>query len=582
MQNKIITNIDLLKEEYAENKDEEVLFSAWKKLRWLQSIKNSKNKDAVDLYNKVLNITGNEAEHPEFSTYMGGTWVGPTSPWEKEDFAKATPEEIIQKLTTFEDSRSFGSPSKEGLSRSLENYVLEDPVKCVALVSNLDKLENIFISSIYDGYSKVWNEKKHTPVESLLENFKKLLENTNILESFKDKKSKSLWMVNSFLRFVKAGVRDDENAFDEKFNSICDEIISLLVKHVNPSEDYSSSLDSYNRAINEPRGVLFETAILLALRKARISTITDKSQCRSWLDLLEIIEGPLKSQNKSEVSLYALIGAYYRQFLFLSKNWIYDNLQVLVPADSDLSVLRYAFMDGFCYVTAYVKEMYIGLRENGAMLEFLRLESEEDKNSSRLDRLQGRIIELSLIAYILDDEKLNSGILNEILQKKDVDEWKKLVSSIVPILGKEPEDDHLKKINNLMDHIEQLYITEGNEILLKHLSGVCRWLDIINDVNDTKINFIVDIASKNKEGYWDLADLIEWFDKYVKTNPRRIGELFIRLLNNIDTVPMYPKDELKRILLELKASGENVLLAQILRFYDYRYPDNEITRDLKA
>ncbi len=574
IQNRILNAIEALKDDYAKNNDERTLFSSWKKIRWLQSIKDSGNARALQMYQKCFEITGAEAEHPEFSSYMSGGWVGSRSPWSKEDFANFEPDEILDKLKNFKNTDDFRGPTKEGLSRTLEDFILDDPAKSSALVKNLDQLEPIYISAIYGGYAKVWKENKLVPVKGLLDKFNEILNDEDFCKDFKVKNSKSLWTVNAVLRFIQAGVRDDEKAFDKSFNKVCYEIINKLTEKVLPSDEYTSSADAYTRAINEPRGVLFETAILWALREARLANNNQKDIDKSWNSLHELIKKPLESKDVSEVSLHALIGAYYRQISYLNNSWLFDNLELIAPQEETLESLWIAFMEGFCYVTVFVKDVYEKLYDHGLLLKFLRLDSEEEDKNSRLDRLQGRVVELSLIAYILGVEELASGVMGEIIKNQNCVEWKKLINSIVPIAKKESKSEYQQRVKLLMSKLFQEYEDSGDkEKWTDHFSGVTRLLDLIDDVGDKNVLSIIKISVSYSEGFYGLADIVEYLCKFVEEKPKFVGDLFVETLSNTSEVPTYPEDKVKKIFEAVKKAGEGVLLAKMCRIYTDKHPE---------
>src|SRR5690606_5925751 len=131
--------------------------------------KSSKNKRAKELYELNLKITGAEVDHPDFSSYVSKTFIGPTSPWAIENFEQATPTEIIQKLINYKDDETkFGEPSVEGLSKTFESYVTQDPIKCSSLVKEMLLVPRIYLSALFDGYAKAWVERKFVPVKDLL------------------------------------------------------------------------------------------------------------------------------------------------------------------------------------------------------------------------------------------------------------------------------------------------------------------------------------------------------------------------------------------------------------------------------
>lgn len=426
-----------------ENDPKKPLFTAWKKMRWLQAIKNSKNDDAKKLYEEVYKITNGESEHPDFDSYMSSVKWGFDSPLSIEDLDQLKPSEIIQKINELKDKKDrFAEPFAEGLSRTFEAYVVKEPVKSSALISDILSLPATYISALFDGYTKCWVEKKFVPVDELLDLAKSALKNESFCKELVDKNSRARWSATSMFRFISAGVRDDEKAFDPLLNEKCYEILKSAAHLVKPDTDYKGSSDALTRAINEPRGVLFESAILLALRQARLcydnsnNTITNEHEFKkAWENLFEIIAIPLASQDENEVSLHAHFGALYRQLLFLDKDWLYKNIDLVCPSDTLKPDLWSSFIQGFCYVNVYNKEMYTILNNKGYLLKFLRAEDKEQPGT-RINTLQEHIINLAIIAVLLKDESLDKGLLSKILGANAQEEWNKVIRSLPHLVGK--------------------------------------------------------------------------------------------------------------------------------------------------
>lgn len=591
IQESILDKVDSLVDKYSDDNDErKPVFTAWKKMRWLQAIKNSKNKRAKELYEANLKITGSEADHPDFDSYIGRTFVGPTSPWGLDNFDQATPDEIIQKLISYvDDERKFGEPSIEGLSRTFESYVAQDPMKCSFLIDKMLQLPRIYLSSIFDGYVKAWADGKFVPIKELLDLGNSALTNKLFINDLSDKNSMARWAVSSIFRFISAGVRDDEKAFDPKFNLKCHEILKLAVVSVKANEEYQGSSDAQTRAINEPRGVLFESAILLALREARLAY--DESDEKSkdsvefkqaWLNLYQIIKEPLESQSCDEVSLHAHLGSLYRQLLFLDKMWLYKNLDLVCPSGEGKFQLRSAFIQGYCYVNVYVKEMYTQLYTRGYLLEFLRQSDEDDKNNgSRINTLQERIVSLSTIAFLLGDESLERGLFKDILDYEDAEEWGKIIRSLPRLVGKDPVKDVFDNAVLLIHYmINKFDSSKEKELFKKHFDGFSWLLEIFKDPSNVIVKKIIEISAYYTSDHWDHFEIVEYLYNYKDSHTEEVGSLFYELAKSGKGYPSYPDDKIIAICKSLKNSGKTESLTNIRRVYSDKSPNSDLTKKI--
>lgn len=590
IQESILDKVDSLVDEYSDENDErKPIFTAWKKMRWLQAIKNSENKRAKELYDLNLKLTGSEVDHPDFTSYVGATFIGPTSPWGIEDFEQAIPNEIIQKLINYKDDETkFGEPSIEGLSRTFESYVTQDPMKCSSLVKEMLLVPRIYLSALFDGYAKAWVERKFVPVKDLLELGNMALVDNEFIADLSDKNSRARWAVSSIFRFISAGVRDDEKAFDPEFNKACYKILKLSIDIVKPSEDYQDSSDAQTRAINEPRGVLFESAILLALREARLaydeSDESSKNTAgfkQAWSNLYQIIKEPLESQSCDEISLHAHLGSLYRQLLFLDKTWLYENFDLVCPPGRDKFELRSAFIQGYCYVNVYIKDMYAELYKRGFLLEFLRHTDKNDHTTSRINTLQERIISLSTIAFLLGDERLDQGLFKEILDNENAEEWGKIIRSLPNLVGKDPEEDIFNNAVLLIEFmIDKFDSSEEKESFRKHFFGFGWLLELFEDPSNQIVKKIVEISAYYTSDNWDNFHIVEYLYKFKDTHTKEVGTLFCDLLANGRGHPSYPEDKIIGICKSIKDIGDTESLTVIRRMYSDKSPNSELTKKI--
>lgn len=571
-----------------ENDPKEPLFTAWKKMRWIQAIKNSKNEDAKKLYEEIFKITNGESDHPDFDSYMSSVKWGFDSPLSIEDLDQLKPSEIIQRICEFKDKKDrFNEPLTEGLSRTFESYVIKEPVKSSALIKDILALPAIYVSSLFDGYTKCWTDNKFVPADELIDLAIAAFNNESFCKELVDKNSKARWAANSVFRFISAGVRDDKKAFDPKLNTKCYEVLKKAISLVKPDEDYKGSSDALTRAINEPRGVLFESAILLALRQARIcynrndNTILNESEFKkAWTNLYELIKDPLESLDEKEVSLHAHIGALYRQLLFLDKDWLNKNLDIVCPPDSEKPELWSSFIQGFCYVTVYVKEMYSNLNSRGYLLKFLRLEY-DGQSGTRISTLQEHIIRLAIIAVLLKDESLTQGLLKDILDTNDGDEWNSIIRSLPRLVGEEPEKDIFTEARNIISYLlDKFESTQDKNKLKKHFEGIGYTLKIFKDPSDDLVKKIITVSAFYCNAHWDHYEIVEYLEPFKDSHTEVVGKLYLELLKNGKGYPAYPEEKIVAICSSLKMNGKKEILADICRFYSDSVPTSKLTKKL--
>ncbi|HLE12695.1 MAG: hypothetical protein A2504_16965 [Bdellovibrionales bacterium RIFOXYD12_FULL_39_22] len=576
-QKDILQAITVLEDQYSKNEEEKKTFTAWKQVRWAQALKESSSQEARQLYSDLYNLTGQkEDDHPDFSTYMSSGWVGPISPWSIEDFGKATATDISNFLINFKSQDKFRGPDEDGLSRTLEQYVQQEPEKCSLILMDLRKFNYQFVSAIVDGYSKAWEDKKPTPVREILNTIEDYSSFDQFRHDIANKESKARWVVSSIARFIGAGTKNDENSFNIDTAKQCFTILKKLGGFTPEDEDYSSNSDAFTRAINEPRGKIFEAFILLSLRRCRAAGKDTENLNFAWNDFKLIVEDVLKNTENDEISLRALIGAYYRQFLFMNNNWIFDNIDLILSTDG--SQKRWlAFLEGFSYVTVFVEKMYSELNARKMLLAFLRYDDQSRKNQSRLDKLQKRVIELGIIAYL---HCKDDSVIKSILSQKLPSEWSHLFHSISIIVKHDTSKEIKSKAKNLLDSMFAIYEKNINAFNSDHFSNVSCVLNIFTGPDDAIVLKVFEVSSKYAKGGWEFKNLVDFMEEHVLTYPKKIGLLYVKLLESTSFFPAWPEEKIRNICKTLNESRESLNLSTICRIYGERSINCEPIRDI--
>ena len=217
------------------------------------------------------------------------------------------------------------------------------------------------------------------------------------------------------------------------------------------------------------------------------------------------------------------------------------------------------------------------------LLDYLRLDVDADEQSSRLDRLQTRVIELALVAYVLGDESLDDGVVASVLAERNSEEWHQVIWSIQSILGGEPEVVHLARAKELIARLIKIRDEDSSGAdFTAHFKGLGRILDLIKDPTDGLAKSIVRIVASNKESHWDLGDVIDYLHQFKDSHPHIIGELFRLMLDVSKAAPAWPPEKVQEIARALIQHGEKNNMIEVCRIYSERSPTCEPIREICA
>ena len=105
-----------------------------------------------DEYDRLFAING-EPSHPEFLTYIGEVWTGPTSPRSEGELAALDVTEVAGYLASWAPSGEWMSPSREGVGRTLTKVVSQDPQRFLAQWATFKPVHQTYVRAIVQGIS---------------------------------------------------------------------------------------------------------------------------------------------------------------------------------------------------------------------------------------------------------------------------------------------------------------------------------------------------------------------------------------------------------------------------------------------
>lgn len=567
----ILKLIDSIALEETKDAEDDKRYQAYSKLRWLSAFKDTKYKKAKDLYEQNIKVTGGRApDHPQYSTYISTGWATNESPISKEELIKMPGDEVVKFLRDFKQADEFKGPSVEGLSRLLQEYIESNPEVATSLLAEIESLNYQYISSIYDALAKSWSAKKITPYSIGLQSLRKLICSDKFKNDLKEDIGKVKWAVSSAISFIASGSSDDDNSYDEKSIVICKEVLIELIPLVEPDEGFVISSDYFTRAINETRGKIWEALILLVLRECRLLHIEKKEFSEKWKTLEAVIEKELLLKESKDLSLLSMIGRYYRQFLFMNDEWLYNNFQNFLPSGDENQTRRLSFMDGLAYVTVYIPKVYEKLKEYDVLLEYLRFDDDE-----RDRRQQTRVIDLAILAKMYNDD---SDILLDVVAKKDPKEWSSAFNSISSIVRSAKDEDLSTKAMDIVKLFLEEYKKSPKHLSKEHIQSLDNTLSVIKG-DDQAINEVVKITAEHLEAPWELNDLVEYIHSLIPLNPERASELFVLSVRSSKVLPSYPEDKIVEICKKMEELKHDRELREVCERYSDEFLNGGILSD---
>jgi len=531
--------------------------SAYNKAIWLAAIKSHGEKEAR-LYEENTRIAKSKPDHPDFASYMSVGWGGRESPKSLEDLQSLSINKLIQELEEYKDPGGFDEPSLEGLVKTFKQLIKTEPLRFYLHLGKFVNLDLAYIHEIIEAYSDLWTEKTQLPWDEI---WQKLLEFCSTIisqdrfwdpENAKQRKlfvANRCWIVSGIGRLIEAGTKSDEYAFNEKYLKKAEEILSSLLNR-EEGEKFKVDSDAVSISINSPRGHCLEALINLTLRSCRIADKkNNKDHTQMWSHFQQYYDAELDRADAGnpEYEFATLVTNYLPNFLYMSKDWVLDNLNRIFDQDHYLKWL--CAMQGYAYVNMIYQEIYKYLKEHDDFLKVL-----DDENIK--DRVEEKAIQNIAIAFIENYEsfKERNSLINTLITRNDHAEIRHLIW-FMWTLRKKGDESLKNKVFELWPKILQnidFSTREGKRLA----SQLCHWAVFVDKVDDERRDLLLAIAPYSNESH-NSYELLKSIAEISQTQPFEAHTIWMKMLEG--SIPDYPEEAVRQIFTNLVNEGHEGL-----------------------
>ncbi len=525
--------------------------TAYNRAIWLAAIKNYGEAE-VRLYNENVRIAKAEPEHPDFSSFMSTGKVRPESPIPIQELQSLSIDELVDVLKNYREPGDIRTPGSRGLANTFKQFVKTKPLEFYNQLIKFAELDLIYVYEVIEAYGDLWSEKRQLPWDDIWpcmlgfcsavikqERFWNL-ENSQQSEHFV---ANRYWIVSGIGRLLEAGTKSDDHAFSEEFLQEAREIVIFLLNKEKGNE-YKIDSDAASISINSPRGNCLTALINLTLRSCRLADKKNNNDHSDiWAHFQPLYDTELARADIPEYEFSTLITSYLPNFLYMSRDWVLDNLGKIFDQGPYLNWL--CAMQGYAYVGIVDQDTYQYLKDHGDFLKGLN-----DENIK--DRAENKIIQDIAVAYISDLEKFSdeNSLISILISRKDYKELSHLIWFIWT-LRKEGDENLRNKVYELWPKILEVIDTatkEGRRIA----SQLCHWAKFVEQVDDKRMELLLAIASFADENY-NSSELLESIADFSQIQAFEAHEIWMKLLTGAS--PDYPEEAVREILINLVNKG---------------------------
>ncbi len=358
----------------AGNQEEKERFKRKWQLKQLALFHANLPQEWQNIYRKLVEEFG-EPKHPDFAFYSTTT-IGDESPKIQESLKEMSISELVDYLASWQPKNEFDEPSKEGLSRTLQGLIANEPDRYYDLLKKCTLLEPIYTRALFSGYHGAIKQNKMINWDIL---FAACLEMVLVLREFGQKETLTgerdpgRRQADMRIADIVDAAFEKETDLDQKFRDIIWQIIELLTDDPDPSADSeiygSTSMDPSNRSLNVVRGQALHAAIKYALwvRRHLESRPDSAEQLGKGFDTMpevrRVLEIHLDINNDPALAIRSVYGQWFPWLVLIDEAWATKYADQIFPETEELEKYFLAAWYAFISFSKAYKSSFIILSQ---------------------------------------------------------------------------------------------------------------------------------------------------------------------------------------------------------------------------
>ncbi|ENM5888870.1 hypothetical protein E5115_001281 [Vibrio mimicus] len=532
----------------------EVRPTAYRKSVWYSAIKEH-DASANDEYSKCVAITGKEPEHPEFSSYSSvrvGVRVR-ESPVSLVDLnvMLQEPEKMVTFLNEYDHVGHFGEVGIEGLVKVFGELVEVESEHILNHSKHLLQLKPHYQHEIFSAFDKSWSDKKTLNWTliwpELLEFAQELLRkdefwNSPTISPHGAFIGNSNWVVSKLGQLIEAGCKKDEHAFGVENIGLAKAVLELILQRQS-GEEFVLDSDAVSVAINSSRGRCLEAYVNLALYECRNLNGSDDAHIAAWQAYEPVFSNELTKPGNNEYEFSVLATMYLSNFLYLSKDWLSANLELIFGEVNSQRWL--CAIQGYNYANGFNDDVYSLFKQK---LFFENLLDSPHLN----DETKGHYIERVCLYHLWEKEQLGAegDPLSLLLKRGNYAELSKVVWWFWSVHD-EAQPKSKEVVFNLWPALIKRVTIEDKEGQLL-AAKLCLWIAYIETLDTDTISWLSVIAPYAGKDY-NADTFLEGLARLSTASPLEVANIWKLMLTKYS--PVYADDSIRVLFENLIKSG---------------------------
>jgi hypothetical protein len=540
--------------------------------RWLTAIVGKGAAQADDWMGELTAdpSVGPPPSHPDFTSYMTSSWGPGASPYTAEELVGfADAHLLVERINGFEEARTWGTPTLDGLTSTLQNAVRMNPSTFLRALPDLPSAKDVFQQAIIRGVQQAWDAKDQSPPCNWSEGWGQLIRFFEQLAAkpapASDEDNQHKWLLATIADCLRAGTQDDEHAYPQTLLPRAQVLIDALLQQL-PAETKLTD-DPMSTAINTPKGRVIEALFSHALRVCRVADQTIGNHTSAWTQLQPIFDRELNACQNNNAEFSTLCGAYLAQLEYLDAGWTTQHIPNIFPAAAPIN--DQAAIAGLAYA-AFTRRIYEHLDRGGILDRALQYDL---KGREAREKLLERIA----AAYVWGIETLDSPRFQMIFGEGDAKELEQITWVLWTLRHQTVDAEQRERIlvfwNRCITWSQNQTAVQTS--LLSALSGLAAYIVAVDDRARELLLAVAPHVGIGHRAY-------EFFDELLRLaeqNPSVIADVVGAVIEA--HVPEYDyEDRLQKLLNILAAKGKkNEVLRMLDRMPAMHQLYNELTQN---
>jgi hypothetical protein len=527
---------------------------------WLIPLGGKGNATADAELERLNGICGPVREHPDLLSWHSSSWGFGPSPFSKEELlAFARDRTLVTRLNAFVPQQSFAESPLKSLSDALVAVTSEYPQEFLWVLNTSLEMNRRTQYGVIAGLIHALTRRTDLPKEDRLKIVSVLVpyaqnvaadeafwaepaSEAEVLEPTKDWIPPLLGGLGNSL-----SANDDLFLTDEQMHSLRETSLAVL-RH---SEGVEASDDPMTAAINNPRGVAFESILQLLLRSCRDADAATNSHAIAWRPFAPIIETELRGCVGGNFEISVLVGSYLAQLIYVDRDWTRSMLEHIFP---DLHPDNFACAVAGLSFSPVASELYDMLRHANVPSRALQMPQVSGSGRERL-------VERIAVAYWWGQESIDSEAMKYLFSEIAIEDLAELLSTTSRWSTAEPTQVQRDRAILLAQEAAKFGL-ESPGTRKRILAEAAKFIKFLPSVSTSDLEWLLP-ASAFASHYHGAYDFAESLDRLASESPEEVGQLLEAFLAQYQ--PSYDyQDRLQSVIRKLNSAGQRHVAIRVL------------------